>query len=420
MDYETVLRKANTKQQANQTNNSNTSNAFSLNPPGLGLSKSDNTYEQMSSQNTGISQFKFQKPIQQKGKKKNKIQSAINWYKTSKTGQKVKFTQGLVEEMYKAAGSVHAVLYVQATIEGEIGEAFVRLAMEAQKVIGTKPDGKIGPKTIAKHKKWKTGGEKGIDYGRLFKDKKLEIGIGTGADIGDEEAMDIRNFLLSEKFKITQDDATKTTFKAKRMYDTPGDNTAGKMEIEVIIDLVTHKNTDAKNTFGSMLTDKEIAIYSGHARYGTGPDFDAANKTDQNFVLGVNSDLHKKGKLTKGYNKKKNELLKGKKNDLEKLSKDGKFDMEKYQVWLFNACSSRDYLDEIRGGLVNKDGKSKSKKNLRVVGTNKSIYTDALPFIKGLLKMETMDQLIARMNTAEKKIVKANKEKVSKNYFFSD
>ncbi len=36
-------------------------------------------------------------------------------------------------------------------------------------------------------------------------------------------------------------------------------------------------------------------MYLGHARYGTGPDFDDKKDAVENFVIGVGSALHRNG-----------------------------------------------------------------------------------------------------------------------------
>jgi len=367
--------------------------------------------------------------VQQNGKS-NRIQrkcdttKALWFYTETKSGKKIQWTTGLVEELYKVVGTSNKSLYDNALGSGEIDANFVALACKAQEVLGFEGDdidGMLGKNSITSWDNWKTGGEKGIDYNRLFKDKKLEIGIAIGHEFHSVEFVPIETLLLSKGLTLSSSTNTKKTYTGKKKFKVQGDNTAPDVEIDIIIDCISEKSSGAKATFSEFLTEKEITIYSGHARYGTGPDFDENKSVSENFVIGVNSALHDSGKLTKGYNKEKNELLKGKANDLEKLSNDGKFDPDLYQVWFMNACSSIHYLDEIRGGLVtDSTGKKKSKENLRFMGTNKSIFSDAIPIVEGLLNMSTMEELIDAMNAYEKKEVKSHGEKPSKSYYFSD
>lgn len=349
---------------------------------------------------------------------------ALRFYHETKTGKKVLWTVGLVEELYKVVGTVNKGLYDNALASGAIDENFVALVCKAQEILGFTGDGidgMIGENTTTSWSTWKTGGEKGINYTKLFQDKKLEIGIAIGHEFHSSEFVPIETLLLSEGFTLAHNTPAKKTYTAKKKFKVQGDNTAPDVEIDIIIECISENSSGAKATFGEFLTEKEITLYSGHARYGTGPDFDENKSVSENFVIGVNSALHAAGKLTKGYNREKNELLRGRANDLEALSKAGKFDPDLYQVWFMNACSSINYLDEIRGGLVTDSvGKKKSKENLRFMGTSKSIYADSIPIIKGLLDMDTMEEIIEAMNKYESDKVKAHGEKPAKSYYFAD
>lgn len=331
---------------------------------------------------------------------------AITYYNTTKSGKAMQWTTGLIEELFKVVGTPDKVLYDNALVSGVIDASFVALVCKAQEILGftgDDVDGKLGTNTKAAWDKWKTGGKKGIDYNKLLKDKKLEIGLAIGHELH-TEFVALETLMVNEGLKLDSSSATKKTYIGKKHFKVQGDNTAAPVEIDIIIECISEKSSGAKATFSEFLTQKEITIYSGHARYGTGPDFDDSKSVAENFVIGVNSALHAAGKVTKGYDKKKNDLLKGKANDLEALSKAGKFDSDLYQVWFMNACSSIHYLDEIRGGLVtDRAGNKKSKDKLRFMGTDKSIsiFTDALNILRGILNMETMDEIIAAMNTTE-------------------
>ena len=112
-------------------------------------------------------------------------------------------------------------------------------------------------------------------------------------------------------------------------YNIEQNNTSTPVDILVTITIINHNTQDPKDTYSDMLTDEEIAIYSGHARYGTGPDFDggdsdSASSVSENFIIGVNSALHQTGKLTGGYNAKMNGYLQGQANDLETIDASGR------------------------------------------------------------------------------------------------
>ncbi len=336
--------------------------------------------------------------------------SAKRFYKKSKIGKTIKWTTGLVEELYKVVGTDNKALYENAKSSAAIDASFIALVCKAQEILGftgRDVDGKIGPKTKAAWENWKTGGKHGINYGELFKDNKLEIGVAVGYDKNNATKVSkglILAVLNDPKYglKLASSSTTLDRYSGKRKYRVQGDNTAPKVEIEIIVDLIDANKTKPKDTFSGFISQKEMTIYVGHARMGTGPDFDPKKSPAENFIIGVNSALHKAGKLKKGYSAEVNGYLKGKANDLERLSKAGKFDNSQYQVWFLNACSTINYMDEIRGGLVtDAKGNKKSKDKLRVMGTNQSVSPGSAGVIlKGILEMQTMEEI---MKVANKK-----------------
>ena len=361
----------------------------------------------------------IQSATQMKGKANhNLIQRKCNpvaakrFYSKTQMGKKVQWTIKLVEELYKIVGNANKVLYENVKLSGVIDSNFIVLVCIAQKRLGFKGrnvDGKIGPKTMGKWKRWKTGGKHGIDYSRLFKDKKLEIGIAMGYDKKGLTKLSsnlIFAVLKNKKYglKLTLATASFDRYAGKRKYKVQGDNTAPDVIIEIIIDITDANKAKPKNTFSNFLTKKEMTIYVGHARYGTGPDFDPKKSAAENFIIGVNSALHKANKLKKGYNSEMNTYLKGKANELEKLSKAGKFNLKTYQVWFLNACKTIDYMDEIRGGLVaDAKGNKKSQDDLRIMGTKQTVGVGSAGVIlRGILEMQTMEEIMKFANKKQR------------------
>jgi len=332
----------------------------------------------------------------------------------------------------------NAHVYNTALAAGKIDRAFILLVCKSQELLGIDQDGKIGSGTAKAFEKFTTGGEHGINYTRLFKDRKLEIGIGIGYEFGGEmidgkkqsdEAAAIVSMLKATQKNTSSTILTdRTIVSFTKLFAIQGDNTASPVSIDVIIELITSKNSTPKSTFTKFLSQKEITIYSGHARYGTSPDFDNELSVKENFVIGVNSALHKAGKLTSGYDSDMNKILEKQANDLEKMSKEGKIDPNTYQIWFFNACSSIQYMDEVRKGLVtDKKGNTKSTANLRFAGTKHTIQSDAVEIVRAIVNMKSMDEIISIMDTREKKTVEENnkltpnkKEPIRNSYFFAD
>jgi hypothetical protein len=358
-------------------------------------------------------------------RRKCDVDRALKYYKTE-AGQKISYSNWL-EKMRKVAGTANKPLYEDASTAGKIDRSFVLLACKVQQLLNIGEDGMLGNTTAAAFENFRTGGKKGIDYSRLFDDKKLEIAIAIGAEITGEFAA-VVSLLKKEEKKVKNFSSTDPAGQGERKFikftkdfRVPGDNTAAPVPIDVEINLIGEKSKEPKEAYTEFLSQKEIVIYSGHARKGTSTDFDAEKSPKENFIIGVNSALHKAGKLQKGYNSQMNKILEGYGNDLEAMSKAGKIDPDKYQVWFFNACSTINYLDEVRGGLVtDKSGKIKSKANLRFVGTTHSIYSDPLKIIESILNMKSMDEIIKIMDANEKEVVKKEGETVQDSYYFSD
>jgi hypothetical protein len=356
-------------------------------------------------------------------RRKCDVDPALEYYEKTAPGKKIDYAEWL-GKMRKVAGTANKSLFEDAKAAGKIDRSFVLLVCKIQELLNVGEDGKLGGTTFTAFEKFSTGGAKGIDYTRLFKDKKLEVGIAIG-DQFQSEFTAIVSLLETEGKKLKNFSSTGSAgskvIKFTKDFPVQGDNTASPVPIDVEFNIVSAESATPKKSYTEFLSQKEIVIYSGHAKYGTGPDFDEEKSVKENFIIGVNSALHKAGKLTAGYNAHMNKILEGYGNDLEAMSKAGKIDPDKYQVWFFNACSSINYLDEVRQGLVtDKSGKIKSKANLRFVGTRHSVSSDALKIVDAILKMKTMDQIISIMDINEKALPREAGEKEHDSYYFSD
>ncbi|MBE5322124.1 hypothetical protein IM793_23420 [Pedobacter sp. MR2016-19] len=281
-----------------------------------------------------------------------------------------------------------------------------------------------------------------IDYAKLLRDKRLDIAIGIGYEFAGEKP-DITNELNKIVILLNQHKFIKKTGDNYDTFSTrkPFILIKGKapVNIDIYVYLTSSYKKNPAQTFGSFLATKEIVIYSGHARVGIGPDFDDNHSNKENFIIGLNTVAHanKQLKLQQSPHDKslRTKYLKGiesrKDNDLENITKKNLFKEDLYQVWFFNACSSIDYIDEIRGKWSIKDKKSKfglvktehgnikSRDNLVFFGTNQSVYADAEPILKSLLEGKSMEDIIKTMYKYETDIKKKNMERDTGNPYFS-
>ena len=265
-----------------------------------------------------------------------------------------------------------------------------------------------------------------LDYGRLFADGKLDVTLALGYDEGGSHERELpmaRAWFEQHRMTLAaggaatkpkapdvaggaaaDKDKDKTlsvpeTWTGKQSVTYP--DATGKRVTKNITLSVTliPPGTGAKAAFAKGLNESELTLYSGHARRGIGPDFDADKSAYENFVIGVNSALHKAGRVVGPNKVAQSHYVIGKKNDLEALKVANAWDAEKYRVWFFAACSSIAYVDELRGGLL---PDKMDRHNLDIFGTTQSIpiaagLTPVLSNLEGILAAETMEQIVERM-----------------------
>jgi peptidoglycan hydrolase-like protein with peptidoglycan-binding domain len=277
-----------------------------------------------------------------------------------------------------------------------------------------------------------------LDYGRLFADGRLDVTLAIGYDEskGHEKKVElVREWLAARKLsKTAGGEAPKPAAGAGADLEKPAagqtteaisvpetwtgvhtvtypdkDGTRITRDITVSITLVP-PGTGGKANFAKGLNESELTLYSGHARRGVGPDFDPDVSPYENFVIGVNSALHKAGRLTSPSLVEQHHYVVDKKNDLEAMKDSNAWDPEKYRVWFFAACTSLAFVDELRGGLL---PEKMDRHNLDVFGTSQQIPMSAglaavFANIDGVLKAETMEQILENMQRSSLEAFRKN------------
>jgi len=247
-----------------------------------------------------------------------------------------------------------------------------------------------------------------FDYERLFGDGFLDVTLAVGFDEGDLHAhigmlADARAWMKARGFTaMPPTPGTPEEYRLRRDVTYPtkaGDRTT--REIIVRITLVA-PGAGAKEQYAKGLKDSEIAIYNGHARRGIGPDFDKDKSPTENFVIGVASALHDAGRAIAPSKVEQSHYVFEKKNDLEAMTKAGAFDKEKYRVWLFEACTTIAFFDELRGGIL---PDQVDRSNLDLLGTRKPAplvteMASSLAMLDGILAGKTIEGVTAAMDAA--------------------
>ena len=256
------------------------------------------------------------------------------------------------------------------------------------------------------------------EYDKLFADGKLNTTIAVGYDEKKPDGTDgsdkkatkevisgltTRGYTQLDPDKAATDKSMADRFKAagidpatakadKAQYFTKTFQHNGK-DVTSVVKVITADTPQAKEQFAKAMGGSELVIYSGHGRYGSGPDFDGINSPKGNYVIG------------KPYEAGHVALNKGP-TDLQKtaMTKD-------YQLMLFDGCTTNHYLDDLR------KAPGKDSKNLDLV-----VSTDLLPWstasrdvlgmLDGVEKGASINEIKAGLEDLNKKPGKAQVWKV--------
>jgi len=228
------------------------------------------------------------------------------------------------------------------------------------------------------------------EYDKLIRDGVLTVTVAVGYDEdGNDlrELAELRQGLRSEGFEQVGSTGESAVHTYTRSLMIPGH--AGSMRVR----LVSRSTADPEERFADGLVQDAVTLYAGHARYGTGPDFDDIESTGENFVIGVGAPQHLSGELEPGYNPHMNQVLAGVANDLL----GHRFDPNRYQLWAFLGCTTRHYLDELRGLIT-----GKQTDNLDLIVSTRPIYWSDMAFypieiVRALLRGRSINVIKAAL-----------------------
>jgi len=283
-------------------------------------------------------------------------------------------------------------------------------------------DGKFGDETIKALKKFQTdhclkdtgrldkqtmeqlsiASTKFPEYDKLLADGKLNTTIAVGFDEGNSHKDQTKEVIagLSKRGYTELDPNTAATDKAmgERFKAAGIDPAAAKADgvqyftktfkhdgkdVTSVVKLITPDTPQAKDKFAKAMGESEMVIYSGHGRYGSGPDFDPINSAKGNYVIG------------KPYEAGHVALNRGP-TDLQKtaMTKD-------YQLMLFDGCTTNYYLDDLRR-VPGKDSK-----NLDLVVSTGTLSwstgtTDVFTMLDGVTSGQSINQIKSDLEDANR------------------
>ncbi|MEP4888882.1 MAG: DUF4157 domain-containing protein [Aliiglaciecola sp.] len=256
-----------------------------------------------------------------------------------------------------------------------------------------------------------------FDYSRLLADNRLDVTVAfghagfntsfvdadnkrkdTGEDSGTASARVFREWLTKRGFALAMSGMNSDEFWALR---TPisfpkSDGSIETRDIRVWVHLI-EPGVGAASAFGAGLSSSEITLYNGHARYGSGPDFDEKASPLENFRIGIDAAMAAAGRGTRYQAAKKHGVKMDAEHDLKEMVASDQFDPDKYRVLFFQACTSMAYLDEVRSEIGNTE-------NTDVIGSRVPTYftTDApkvnpheiIDMLSGILDGKTVENIV--------------------------
>lgn len=260
-----------------------------------------------------------------------------------------------------------------------------------------------------------------VDYDRLLEDNRLDVTVAIGAtdtnvlhETGTNRYEDTgrpTEELMAERFREWMQGmgfelellgwSGNEYWKATRTFNwTNSEGRPESREIDIWINLVV-PGEGAASEFRQGLSQDEITIYTGHARYGSGPDFDAKSSPLENFRIGIDAALQAAGRRTRVEEARHHGVAIDEEHDLLEMTQSGDFDPNRYRVLFFNACTSMAYLDEIREHIGGPE-------NVDVVATrNPSMFStldtavglqETQRFLEGIFTTESIESVINSLN----------------------
>jgi peptidoglycan hydrolase-like protein with peptidoglycan-binding domain len=284
-------------------------------------------------------------------------------------------------------------------VDGKFGDETVKALKKFQTDHCLKDTGRLDKQTM---EQLSIASTKMPEYGKLFADGKLNTTIGVGFDEGGSDKDETKDVIagLSKRGYTQLDPDTAATDKqmAERFKAAGIDSAAAKADglqyftktfkydgkdVTSVVKLITADTPQAKDKFAKAMGESEMVIYSGHGRYGSGPDFDDINSPKGNYVIG------------KPYEAGHVALNKGQ-TDLQKtaMTKD-------YQLMMFDACTTSHYVDDLRRAP------GKDSKNLDLVVSNgllpwTTASTDVLRMLDGVTEGQSINEIKADLEDINK------------------
>jgi hypothetical protein len=297
--------------------------------------------------------------------------------------------------------------------KGVYDEATMQGVRRFQREAGLTQDGLAGKDTLgaltATAPKAGQVSKASADYDKLFADGRVDIGIAVGFDEDGHHGMvetDVRVGLQKQGFKETPladiekmapADRERLGLTDQRLDKNAAyflkDDGAGNKD-----DAVARMITPAKGGpaalegYKQMLRQDELVVYGGHARYGTGPDFDKKSSGEGNFVVdghGNRRGDHLPGEL-------RSAIPDTQRSDLSQVA-----ERPAYQVLGFHGCTTEDYLTRLRANAPGgRDSKSTDVYTTSMVGRFNHVGPSISNLVGGTMERQSNRQIMELQNAS--------------------
>ncbi len=293
---------------------------------------------------------------------------------------------------------------------GRFDEPTRRAVIRFQREMRLDDDGRVGKDTLrALDEKAPPAGKslvRSAEYDALYADGRLDVTMAIGFDEHGAHGRKEKEVLAGlrkrgfapvrarDKGRLGltgERDDPNVRFFAKSFVDPKT-----KEDVDAVVRLITPKGERdgrARASFERAVEQDEVVIYSGHARYGTGPDFDHIDSGAGNFVVdkGGNEIGDKPPRHLR-------EALAERSSDLPKV--DGG---PGYQLMIMNGCTTENYVDDLRDPRALK---GRDHGNTDVIATTMVTLTrtggeHALRFLDGVSRREDNVEMLKDQNMIE-------------------
>ncbi len=289
-----------------------------------------------------------------------------------------------------------------------------RIAVERfQREVGLGVDGAVGAETLGALAATAPAPgrtlERSAEYDRLYRDGRLDVTIALGYDEhgtvpGNEReilsglraqgyrAIDPSRMSASDRQRLGLTD-DRFDPNARYFCRTFQDPRTGH-DVTAVVRMITpgSDGAQARRSFEQAMRQDEVVFYAGHARYGTGPDFDDINSGAGNFVVDGHGNRRADAPPA-GLR----DSIRGRRSDLGSST-----ERPDYQLLAFNACSTEEYLHNLRDpttfGRTHQDTDIITTTMPTRLGTNGQ---HALRFLQGVTSRESNNSMLGAMSRDE-------------------